>query len=276
MDGTFTTNDGVRLSYSTHGAGRPVVFVHGWQCAAWHWEPVAGRLGGALRVVYDQRGHGRSADAPAGRHLHRLAFDLHELIEHLGLDDVTLVGHSMGCAVLWAYHELFGAGRVRAMVLADLPPRMVHEPGSDAEAPAAVGSFLSEDDVAALTRGLRDPAAREPVVRGLFGTMMSATMPEETARRLLTHALRVDGEFAAALLDDYARKDWRPQISRIDVPALVVVGRTSIVPWTGGRWIAEHLPRGRLEVIVGVAGSHMLLIEDADGVADLIAKFLLE
>ena len=60
------TADGVHLRYIDQGAGRPVVFVHGWLSCAEHWRPVAAPIAGMARAVtYDQRGHGASDDGNA-------------------------------------------------------------------------------------------------------------------------------------------------------------------------------------------------------------------
>jgi len=118
MDGFIHTDDHVSLRYTERGAGRPVVFVHGWQGAAEQWRSAAQVLAGECRTVtYDQRGHGRSHDAPCGWTVHRLAHDLAQLLERLALTDAVLVGHSMGCSVIWAYLELFGAARLERLVL---------------------------------------------------------------------------------------------------------------------------------------------------------------
>jgi pimeloyl-ACP methyl ester carboxylesterase len=67
MDGFSHTDDDNSLRYTERGAGRPVVFVHGWQGAAEQWRSAAQSLAGECRTVtYDQRGHGRSHDAPSG------------------------------------------------------------------------------------------------------------------------------------------------------------------------------------------------------------------
>jgi pimeloyl-ACP methyl ester carboxylesterase len=63
-------------------------------------------------VALDQRFHGDSDSPPHGFHVSRLAADLQELLQHLDLSDVTAVGTSMGCAVIWSYLELFGPGRI--------------------------------------------------------------------------------------------------------------------------------------------------------------------
>ena len=107
------TADGVHLRYIDQGAGRPVVFVHGWLSCAEHWRPVAAPIAGMARAVtYDQRGHGASDGTEHGWTVHRLARDLDELLAALAISGAVLVGHSMGCSVIWAYLELFGASRV--------------------------------------------------------------------------------------------------------------------------------------------------------------------
>ena len=129
MDGFIHTDDHVSLRYTERGAGRPVVFVHGWQGAAEQWRSAAQVLAGECRTVtYDQRGHGRSHDAPCGWTVHRLAHDLAQLLERLALTDAVLVGHSMGCSVIWAYLELFGAARLERLVLVDQAPAMLVDP----------------------------------------------------------------------------------------------------------------------------------------------------
>jgi hypothetical protein len=59
-------------------------------------------------VRYDLRGHGDSDQPAWGHHVARYAADLRDLLEHLDLSNVTLVGASMGCAVIWSYIEIFG------------------------------------------------------------------------------------------------------------------------------------------------------------------------
>src|SRR5262249_22966017 len=74
-----------------------------------------------------QRGHGRSSDpGRRGYTCDRLAGDLAAVIEQLDRRDLTLVGHSMGCAEIVRYLARHGAGRVSRLVLAapSLPFRL--------------------------------------------------------------------------------------------------------------------------------------------------------
>ena len=113
----LTTRDGVRLRVSARGAagGRPIVLVHGWKMSHRVFDHAILRLAPQHRVVaFDLRGMGES-DKPDSRYdCDELAGDLGFVIEELGLDDVTLVGWSMGCTVALKYLENGGAGVGRA------------------------------------------------------------------------------------------------------------------------------------------------------------------
>ena len=79
-------------------------------------------------IAIDQRGHGESEKPGFGYKIHRLSKDLHELLISLDLTDVTVLGHSMGCSVIWGYWELFGADRLAKIILVDEPPHLTSNP----------------------------------------------------------------------------------------------------------------------------------------------------
>ncbi|WP_433288055.1 alpha/beta fold hydrolase [Pseudonocardia sp. CA-142604] len=265
----------MRLSYTDHGTGAPVVFVHAWQGSSHLWSPVAEQLPGYRRVLYDQRGHGASGDPEAGWHLHRLAFDLHELLDHLALDDVTLIGHSMGCSVIWAYLELFGPARVHKLAFADHTPLMIHEAGADEESSSRGISALSEEQISGIVKGIANPATREYMLPGFLSGLFLPDFPEERKREVIAGAMRVDGAFSSALFDDFAHQDWRRQVLQIEQPTLVIAGGASLVPLTAQQWVADQVPGARLEVVDGAdGGSHMLVLEADTQVAGLLATFL--
>jgi pimeloyl-ACP methyl ester carboxylesterase len=99
---TCTSFDGVPIVYETAGSRGPVlVFIHGWSCGRAFWREQTA-LADAFRVIaLDLAGHGASADASARRAWSMIAFarDVEAVIAAAGVDDVVLVGHSMGGAV---------------------------------------------------------------------------------------------------------------------------------------------------------------------------------
>ena len=103
--GAFVTSDGVQLSYIRQGSGRPIVLIHGWsQCAEefkHQIEPLSARYD---VIAVDQRSHGESQKVSYGLRISRLSKDLYELLTELDLNDVALLGHSMGsCSDLVLY-----------------------------------------------------------------------------------------------------------------------------------------------------------------------------
>ena len=66
--------------------------------------------------------HGDSGKPAYGYRIARLAKDLEELLEHLNLKDVTLLGWSMGCSVIWGYWDLFRDKRIAKLILCDEAP----------------------------------------------------------------------------------------------------------------------------------------------------------
>jgi pimeloyl-ACP methyl ester carboxylesterase len=109
----FVTSDGVQLSYIRQGSGRPIVLIHGWsQCAEefkHQIEPLSARYD---VIAVDQRSHGESQKVSYGLKISRLSKDLYDLLAELDLNEVALLGHSMGAAVIWCYIDLFGPERL--------------------------------------------------------------------------------------------------------------------------------------------------------------------
>src|SRR5690349_3116491 len=115
----ITTDDGVSLYYKSWGAGRPIVFSHGWPLSADAWD--AQMLFFAQRgyrvVAHDRRSHGRSEHTGEGNHMDRYADDLANLFDALDLKDAILIGHSTGGGEVSHYVGRHGTGRLAKAVL---------------------------------------------------------------------------------------------------------------------------------------------------------------
>ena len=88
----------IELYYEDHGAGKPVVLIHGYPLSGASWEKqVAVLLAAGYRVItYDRRGFGQSSKPATGYDYDTFAADLHKLVTKLELKDFALVGFSMG------------------------------------------------------------------------------------------------------------------------------------------------------------------------------------
>ena len=111
-------------------SGHPVVLIHGYTAPAAAWALTVDVLlpAGYRVVAFDRRSHGESESPMFGQRMARHGRDLAELLDHLELDDVTLVGASMGGNTIWAYVDLHGTARVRGIVIVDQTPKMLNSP----------------------------------------------------------------------------------------------------------------------------------------------------
>src|SRR5712692_5820134 len=125
---TITTKDGAQIYYKDWGTGQPVVFSHGWPLSADAFEDQMFFLAerGYRCIAHDRRGHGRSSQPWTGNDMDHYADDLAELLTHLDLTDVVLVGHSAGGGEVARYIGRYGTKRVaKAVLVGAVPPVVV-------------------------------------------------------------------------------------------------------------------------------------------------------
>jgi pimeloyl-ACP methyl ester carboxylesterase len=98
VTGTVASTDGLDIAYTVVGSGTPaLVLVHGWMCDRTYWDHQVADLSTRWKVVaLDLGGHGDSGLEREGWPLARYVDDVVAVIDHLALDEVILVGHSMG------------------------------------------------------------------------------------------------------------------------------------------------------------------------------------
>ncbi len=121
-------NTPIELYYEDHGAGQPVVLIHGYPLNGHSWERQTPELlaAGYRVITYDRRGFGQSSKAGTGYDYDTFADDLNTLLETLDLRDVLLVGFSMGTGELARYVSRYGPDRVAKLAfLASLEPFLV-------------------------------------------------------------------------------------------------------------------------------------------------------
>ena len=113
-------HDGLRLAYHAAGPtdGEPVFLIHGWPELPYSWAHQMGALADAgYRVVAPAlRGFGRS-DAPHGKShyaIEQLVGDVEALIDHLGYNAVTLIGHDWGGIIVWQAARMLGDAKRHA------------------------------------------------------------------------------------------------------------------------------------------------------------------
>lgn len=240
---TFRTNDDVTLSYTDAGTGRPVVLIHGYTAPAAAWALIADSLvaAGSRVIAFDRRCHGES-DTPAyGQRMARHGRDLAELLDHLGLDDVTLAGSSMGGNTIWAYVDQLGTDRLAAVLVDDQTPKMLNTDdwlfGFYGFTRGNAGTFFADGIPPSTPQRNRQPSA--PAMMRLIERIGGVpAMRDPAAPETL------------GLLTDHALADWRDVVARFDRPFVLLAARQSQF------WSCEHAeaavadnPHGRAVVV---------------------------
>lgn len=275
---TIPLESGITLSALEGGGGHPLIMIPGWSQTAAEWRLNAEAITSCRRVIaLDMRGHGESDTPGHGYRVYRLAKDLHEVLEGLALSAVDLMGHSMGCAVIWAYLDLYGPSKIERLVLVDQAPCMLPHADWEAEEKSRYGCFYEDssgvDEFAAVVNDSTDLASAVELLKGLF----NPCYPEDSLRMVAEENLKLPREHASELLRDTAFGDWRDVIERIELPALVVGGETSMFPSASQRWISSKIPGSRLEIFTEAeGGSHFMFLENPDLFNTKVLSFLVD
>jgi pimeloyl-ACP methyl ester carboxylesterase len=268
-----TENSGaIELHYDDHGAGKPVVLIHGWPLSSRAWEAqVPALVEAGFRVItYDRRGFGQSSQPFGGYDYDTLAADLDALMQKLDLREATLVGFSMGGGEVVRYLARHGKERVSKAVLAAAVPPYLYRSDDNPE------GGLDDKAIAGFEAAVRGDRA---VFLEQFTTMFFSAGGElkvsEPQRR---YAVRI-GSFASpkGTLDciaAFGRTDFRPDLRKIDVPTLVIHGDADgIVPFeVSGKRSAATIAGARLVVVKG--GPHGLNTSHAAEFNRALLEFL--
>ena len=273
--GHVTTSDGVSLYYLEAGSGKPILMIPGWSQTAEQFKYQLSGLSDRYRVIaVDMRGHGESDKPEFGYKISRLAKDTHDLIHALDLDEVNILGHSMGSSVIWNYYDMYGPERLSKLLLIDQMPMITSNPAWPEQERIASGAIFNPQSLYETINALAGPDGVE-TTRGFVGNMVTKSIPQEEKDWIIERNLRMPRQHAATLLYNHSTQDWRDLIPRLQLPTLVVGGRVSVVPWQSQAWIAEQVPGARLEIFEeDEGGNHFMFIEGHDKFNDIVADFV--
>jgi pimeloyl-ACP methyl ester carboxylesterase len=277
--------DGGRLFIEESGPAdskRGAVFLHGsaLRTDVWHYQLPG--IGGHRCVFYDLRGHGLSEPKGEQLSIRVLADDLAKVIEHAGLDEVVVVGHSIGGMVALqlcaAYPELAGA-LVKGLVLANTTPSPGAETTIGGAALARAERLLrSPLDVLSSHHERIDRLRKvvRPTDQIFLAVSFAAFGPHASARQIDFAAdmlAETPGNVLFDLVRSYGDYDVRDVLGEINVPALVVAGsHDRLTVLTAGEELAELLPKAELTVLQGCG--HMSMLERYKEFNQMLERFL--
>jgi non-heme chloroperoxidase len=244
---TITTKDGTEIYYKDWGEGPVVTFSHGWplNADAWDGQMLFLVQNGFRAIAHDRRGHGRSTQSSRGNEMNTYADDLAQLIEALGLRDITMVGHSTGGGEVARYIGRHGTARVaKAVLIAAVPPLMLKTAANPEGLPIEVFDGLRARLFNDRPQFYRDFALQ------FYGANRAGA---KVSQGLLDHFWRLSMQ--AGLLNAYecikafSETDFTEDLKQFDIPTLVLHGEDDqIVPVKDSARKSARLIKGAKDV----------------------------
>ena len=259
------------------GSGPPLIVLGGPQLGHEYMRPLD-PLGKDYRLVYyDARGSGLTETGDESQ----LSFagaveDLEALRQALGLDRISLLGHSLGGHVAYLYASRYPE-RMESLILLDVGPPLDEELGQRFWMAMESRRSAEDEDEGGRIRASAefqsgDPAALERFMKNLYGPFFrDPHTPAQsdwgftpiTAANVLDYEERLMGTLGA--LDPVG------SLGRVECRTLVVHGEADPIPWEFGKFIADRIPGAKLAVIPGA--SHFPFVEDRTAFLDAIEEF---
>src|SRR6202166_4721575 len=262
----------IDLYYEDHGSGKPVVLIHGYPLSGASWEKqIAVLLAAGHRVItYDRRGFGKSSQPTTGYNYDTFAEDLHKLVTQLALRDFALVGFSMGGGKVARYIGRYGSkGVSKAVIIGGVPPFLLktsdNPEGVDGSVFEGIEKAVAADRYAFFT----------DFFKNFYNTdvLLGKRVTEQAIQASWNVAAGASATASLACVPTW-HEDFRKDVSRIDVPTLVIHGDADrIVPIAAaGERTAKLIKGARLSVVKD--GPHCITWTHAEEVNRELVNFL--
>jgi non-heme chloroperoxidase len=221
-------------------------------------------------IAHDRRGHGRSGQSWDGNTMDQYADDLAELLDHLDIQDATMVGHSTGGGEVVRYIARHGQQRVAKVVLiASVPPLMLKTEKNPGGLPLSVFDEIRANVVKDRSQFFKD------LTVPFYGyDKPGAKISQGVQDSFWLQGMQASIVGAYDCIKAFSETDQTEDLKKIDVPTLVIQGDADqIVPIDdSGRLSVKLVKNGTLKVIPGAP--HGLCTTHADAVNEALLAFL--
>lgn len=253
----------INLSHKATGSGPPAIILHGLFGSSRNWQTLAGKLGRTHRVIsVDLRNHGKSEQADTMSYA-EMAGDILEFIKTQKLENVSLIGHSMGGKTAMT-SALMQPGSIARLVVLDIAPvAYKHRYGKLFHALANLS----------LSR-IRSRKEAEQKLDALINDItLSRFLLQNLTRSRSGYRWRINLETIKNNIERISNFPVPAPHSVYHRPALFLGGAEShLLQPSHLPTIRAYFPAATIEVINGAG--HMLHIDQPEIVLDRIAKFI--
>ena len=220
--GTDNAGHPVEINYVNYGQGKPVVLIHGWplDLQSWEYQLAELPLHGLRVVAYDRRGFGKSSKPWDGYNYDTLADDLKAVLDGLDLQDVTLVGFSMGGGEVARYMSRHNGARVGKVVfISAVTPYLLKTDDN----PEGVDKSAFDQMIEGI--GKDRPGFLANFVKPFFGVgALSHPVSQPTLDWSASTALQGTPRATTECLKAFSATDFRRDLPGIKVPTLFIHG----------------------------------------------------
>lgn len=285
----YVTDDNVKIYYEVRGTGKPVILLHGLTANHRHFRKQTPELAKNFKVIaLDLRGHGDSEAPEHGLTLKRLANDLKELIDHLELGVVSLVGWSMGAHVIFEYIKKFSCKGIEKIVIIDMTPKLMKSNNWEYGLPGVfsrkTGDFGHEDNLFMLSAMLENWGKYSRIVaerilnKSLYNEKMEFNYQadfkgKEELPWLYEEARKNTPHVIIALWISMSLQDYRPTLKEITAPCLITYGlESNYYPPENFEYMKNQIPNAKVVPFEGCG--HALHIQDPEKFNRIVIEFL--
>jgi non-heme chloroperoxidase len=238
--------DDVQLHVKDMGKGRPVVLIHGWPLTGdmFEYQTLALLEAGYRVITYDRRGFGQSGHPADGYNYDTFADDLASVLEELDLNDVALVGFSMGGGEIARYLSRHGASRVSKAILVSSVAGYLLKDDSN---PEGVDASVFEDMKSQIRKDRF--AFLQDFARTFYGVgWVTSPVSDGILQWSFTLGIMASPKATLACVDAFGRTDFRRDLASFTIPTLVIhgTGDKTVPIGPSGRTAAAGIPGARL------------------------------
>jgi pimeloyl-ACP methyl ester carboxylesterase len=251
-----TSADGISIAFRVFGRGQPaLVFVHGWCCDQSYWDAQVDHFAQQYTVVtIDLAGHGESGLGRESWTMEAFGEDVVAVVRKLHLDQVVLIGHSMGGHVIVEAARRMPScviGLVGADTFSDVERRLTRE---------------EFDEEFASIRASFSEATRE-LVRSMFAPTADSILVE----RIAADMSEAPPEIGLRAVEEATRHDLARALEEVQAPIRCISS-------DGGTMDIEAAQRhtSSFEVVYMSRVGHFVMIEDPETFNRLLAEIVAE
>lgn len=214
----------IELHYCDYGQGDPIVLIHGWPLshASWEYQLAELPLHNKRVIAYDRRGFGYSDKPWDGYDYDTLAADLKAVLDTLDLQNVTLVGFSMGGGEVARYMSRYQGERVKNVIFVSaVTPYLLKTDDN----PDGVDKKMFDDIIEKL--GQDRPDFLATFGKQFYGVgLISKPVSQATLDWSQSLALQASPRATTACVKAWSETDFRQDLAAIKVPALFIHGNS--------------------------------------------------